>query len=293
MTSYVSCEAGSTGGGLGNTLFKLAAIIDYGYKYNKTPVICNLKKNYYHNNGGMILLNKFFTEFTKNKLNTVSQDPLTIINFTKFSQKNSRIYEEFPNVEGNVYLGGYLECYKYISDNTRDIMNDLVTSNDNYVQIAKSLFNIIKEHFNDYDEDSYIFVHVRRGDQCIHMREGEHLDYAYLAKAYNKIKELRKKENMNVIVFSDDIKWCYDNFKIFPNVYYLDNISNMYIELILMSMINNCILNVIYCHNNINYISTYSWWGAFLGNKNKIVTTHNKTLSDFAEYLLPEWILVE
>jgi len=185
MTSYVSCEAGSTGGGLGNTLFKLAAIIDYGNKYNKIPVICNLKKDYYHNNEGMILLNK---------LNTVSQDPLTIINFTKFVQKNPRIYEEFPNVEGNAYISGYLECYKYISDNTRDIMNDLVTSNDNYVQIAKSLFNIIKEHFNDYDEDSYIFVHVRRGDQCIHMREGEHLDYAYLAKAYNKIKELRKKK---------------------------------------------------------------------------------------------------
>ena len=54
------------------------------------------------------------------------------------------------------------------------------------------------------------------------------------------------------------------------------------------------ILNVIYCHNSFNnYISTYSWWGAFLGNKNKIVTAHNKTLSHLVEYLLPEWILVE
>ena len=294
MTSVVTSNAGFERGGLGNQLFKIAAIIDYAIKYNKIPIICNLKKNYYNDNEGMFLLNNFFTEFTKNKLNTVTIEQLSSINFTKFAQKHSRIYEDFPKVEGNVYINGYLESYKFISDNTRNIMNELITSNNNYVQIAKSLFNIIKEHFNDYDEDSYIFVHVRRGDQCIHMREGEHLDYAYLAKAYNKIKELRKKENMHVIVFSDDIKWCYDNFKIFPNVYYLDNISNMYIELILMSMINNCILNVIYCHNSFNnYISTYSWWGAFLGNKNKIVTAHNKTLSHLVEYLLPEWILVE
>jgi hypothetical protein len=241
----------------------------------------------------MFLLNNFFTEFTKNKLNTVTIEQLSSINFTKFAQKHSRIYEDFPNVEGNVYINGYLESYKFISDNTRNIMNELITSNNNYVQIAKSLFNIIKEHFNDYDDDNYIFLHIRRGD--IHDNNKTYIDYNYTKKAYHKIKDLKKKDNMNVIVFSDNINWCYDNINFLPNTYYLDNISNVYIELILMSMINNGILiSIKYIEQDNSYHrSTLSWWGAFLGNKNKIITIPDKIGEDIQEYYLPEWILVE
>jgi hypothetical protein len=293
MTSVVTSNAGFERGGLGNQLFKIAAIIDYAIKYNKIPIICNLKKNYYNDNEGMFLLNNFFTEFTKNKLNTVTIEQLSSINFTKFAQKHSRIYEDFPNVEGNVYINGYLESYKFISDNTRNIMNELITSNNNYVQIAKSLFNIIKEHFNDYDDDNYIFLHIRRGD--IHDNNKTYIDYDYVKKAYHKIKDLKKKDNMNVIVFSDNINWCYDNINFLPNTYYLDNISNVYIELILMSMINNGILiSIKYIEQDNSYHrSTLSWWGAFLGNKNKIITIPDKIGEDIQEYYLPEWILVE
>jgi len=217
MTSVVTSNAGFERGGLGNQLFKIAAIIDYAIKYNKIPIICNLKKNYYNDNEGMFLLNNFFTEFTKNKLNTVTIEQLSSINFTKFAQKHSRIYEDFPNVEGNVYINGYLESYKFISDNTRNIMNELITSNNNYVQIAKSLFNIIKEHFNDYDEDNYICIHIRRGDIA---QDNNHLNYDCMKRAYEKIKEIKGK-NMNVIVFSDDTNWCYDNINFLPNTYYL------------------------------------------------------------------------
>jgi len=287
MTSCVSSDVGVGGGGLGNQLFKLAAILDYGNKYNKIPIIVNLKKDYY--NEAMILLNKFFTEFTKNKLNTVSKEELNSLHFTRFVQKNPRIYEEFPNVEGNVYIGGYLESYKYIGDNTRDIMNDLVTSNDNYVQIAKSLFNIVKEHFNDYDEDNYICIHIRRGDIA---QYNNNLNYDYMKRAYEKIKEIKGK-NMNVIVFSDDTNWCYDNINFLPNTYYLDNISNMYIELILMSMINNGILNRFMRGGILPNRSTFSWWGAFLGNKNKTIIIPDKIGKDVEDYYLPEWILVE
>ena len=286
MTSYVSSDVGVGGGGLGNQLFKLAAILDYGNKYNKIPVICNLKKDYY--NEAMILLNKFFTEFTKNKLNTVSKEELNSLHFTRFTQENSRIYQEVPYIEGNVYIGGYLESYKYIGDDARNIMNDLIYSNIHYVNIAKSLFNIVKEHFNDYDEDNYICIHIRRGDKA---QYNTHLNYDYMKRAYEKIKEIKGK-NMNVIVFSDDTNWCYDNINFLPNTYYLDNISNMYIELILMSMINSGILNR-FMYGGSPHRSTFSWWGAFLGNKNKTIIIPDKIGKDVEDYYLPEWILVE
>jgi hypothetical protein len=292
MTTVVTSNAGFDKGGLGNQLFKIAATIDYSNKYNKKPIFCNLKKDYYNDNEGMMLLNKFFTEFTSNKLNTVAIEYLCSINFNKFEQKHPRIYEDFPNIDGNTYIGGYLESYKFISDNTRTIMNELITSNSNYVQIAKSLFNIIKDHFKDYDEDNYIFLHVRRGD--IHANNKTNIDNDYIKKSYNKIKELKGK-NMNVIVFSDDIKWCYDNINFLPNTYYLDNISNVYIELILMSMINNGILiRIKYMDLDNNYHrSTLSWWGAFLGKKNKTITIPDKFGEDVNEYYLPEWVLIE
>ena len=288
MTTVVTSNAGFDKGGLGNQLFKIAATIDYGNKYNKKPIVCNLKKDYYNDNEGMMLLNKFFTEFTSNKLNTVAIEYLCSINFKKFEQKQPRIYEDFPNIDGNVYINGYLESYKFISDDTRTKMNELITSNSNYVQIAKSLFNIIKDHFKDYDEDNYIFLHLRRGDTA---QPNNNFDYDYMKKAYNKIKELKGK-NMNVIVFSDDIKWCYDNINFLPNTYYLDNISNMYIELILMSMINNGILNR-FMFNGGYHRTTFSWWGAFLGNKNKTITIPDKFGEDINDFYLPEWILIE
>ena len=76
MSYCVTSDVGIGGGGLGNHLFKLAAIIDYGNKYNKIPIVCNLNLNYYHLNHSMMLLNKFFKEFTSNRLNVISKEQL-------------------------------------------------------------------------------------------------------------------------------------------------------------------------------------------------------------------------
>ena len=157
--TFVSSGAGIGGGGLGNQLFRIAATLDYANKYNKIPIFGNLNQNYYTN--AMILLNKCYTEFLNNKLNVIPVEELKQINFVNFQEIHSRKYTDFPNHEGNVMIGSYLECYKYISDNTRDKMNELIKSNPDYVSIAISLFNIIKKYFNDTNEDNYVFIHFR------------------------------------------------------------------------------------------------------------------------------------
>lgn len=285
MTTLVTSGAGIGGGGLGNQLFRIAATLDYASKYNKIPIFGNLNKNYYTNN--MILLNKCYTEFFNNKLNVISAEELKKINFTNFIETDARKYTEFPDYNGHVFLGHYLESYKYISDDTRNKMNDLIKSNPDFVNIANLFFNIIKKHFNDTNEDNYIFIHFRRGD--VSKNNTAEYDFNYIKNAYNKIKLIKNKQEMNVVVFSDDINWCYDNVKCFSNVYFLDNISNLYIELILMSMFNNGILTKIgYDGSTTNFHrSSFSWWGAFLGNKNKTII-----IPDKIDYYLPEWINV-
>jgi hypothetical protein len=170
-------------------------------------------------------------------------------------------------------------------------MNELIKSNSDYVSIANSLFNIIKKHFNDTNEDNYVFIHFRRGDVSENNSAG--YDFDYIKKAYDKIKSIKNKQEMNVVVFSDGINWCYDNVKCFPNVYFLDNISNQYIELILMSMFDSGILTQIGYHGSTTnfHRSSFSWWGAFLGNKNKTIIIPDKS-PETSDYYLPEWIEV-
>jgi hypothetical protein len=292
MTTYVTSSMGFTCGGLGNHLFKLAATISYAKKYNKIPIFVNMHNNCYIN-GTMLMLEKSYTEFFSNKLNLISLNELQNIRFINIGENDARTYVEFPNInDRNVFIDGYLQSYKYISDDTRNEMNDLINSNSNYVNIAKSLFNIIKDHFKDYDEDNYLFTHLRRGD--VANNNTALVDFDYLNNAYNKMKTIKNKSEMNVIVFSDDINWCYENVKCFPNVYFMDNVSNQYIELILMSMINNVIINRYGYHGSTTnfHRSTFCWWGTYLGNKNKtVIIPEKKTKEDFTiDYYLPEWI---
>ena len=289
MSAFVTSGAGVGGGGLGNQLFRIAATLDYANKYNKIPIFGNLNINYYTK--AMLLLNKCYTEFFNNKLNVISLEEFKSINFTKFEEIHSRKYTHFPNHEGNVYIGSYLECYKYISDSTRDKMNELIKSNPEFVNIANSLFNIIKKHFNDTNEENYMFIHFRRGD--VSENNPAEYNFDYIQKAYEKIKSIKNNQEMNVVVFSDDINWCYDNVKCFPKVYFLDNISNQYIELILMSMFNSGILTQIGYHGSTTnfHRSSFSWWGAFLGNKNKTITIPDRS-DETTDYYLPEWIEV-
>ena len=100
-------------------------------------------------------------------------------------------------------------------------------------------------------------MHFRRTD---YINNGTHnlLDINYYNNAYNLTSD--SETNKYFIIFSDDIEWCKNTFSINKNFYFVD-IKNLYIELILMTMIKNAIIAN----------STFSWWGAFLGDKKRVI----------------------
>ncbi len=68
----------------------------------------------------------------------------------------------------------------------------------------------------------------------------------------------------NYLVFSDDIAWCKEAFKM-PNVCFIEGLRDIE-SLCRMSM----------CKNFITANSTYSWWGAYLAQTDGIIIRPEK-----------------
>ena len=147
---------------------------------------------------------------------------------------------------------------KYIP--TTDWIHWKVKDND----LSEKNRTIVKEMLNSES----IFLHVRRGDYLSprykQLFEGCcGIDYYQKAIAY--IKE--EVNNPKFFVFSDDIEWTKNNIPL-DNPTYIDwnhNEDSPY-DMYLMS----------HCKYAIIANSTFSYWGARLGNKKRIVTYPSK-----------------
>ena len=270
MKEYVSSDFGHGGGGLGNHLFKLAITLEYARKYNKIPILKKAKEN----NERLFITEDCYKYFFNNKLLVIESNIYDTINFNYFIENKNQLPFYIKN---NVYLSGYFESFSFFSEEIRDYINNLIYNN-YYYKYALRYYNGIKLYFNDNNDNNYIFFHIRR---CDIGTDNYNLDYQYFNRVFRKISG----KNKHLIIFSDDIKWCKKHLLINTNIYYV-NINNHYIELILMSLIQNAILSYTYYNGNIHH-STFSWWGAFLGNKNKKVYIPEKN-----NFYLNNWIVL-
>jgi hypothetical protein len=93
-------------------------------------------------------------------------------------------------------------------------------------------------------------IHIRRGD---YVGLPNHHPTQLISYYEDAIKIIG--DNKHFVFFSDDIKWCEENFKFVENKTFISNNTD-YEDMYLMSM----------CKNNIIANSTFSWWGAWLNN---------------------------
>lgn len=156
-----------------------------------------------------------------------------ITNEYSLYQEKDFSYSGLP-INDHLIINGYFQSEKYFSHNREYI---------------KNIFNIIPNP----DFKNYTFLHVRRKDYLLHSQIHNICPLSYYEKALNDICADK------CIVLSDDIEWCKKNIDI-PNLEF----SNSTIELEDMSI-------MISCKNAIIANSTFSWWGAWLSNSQKIV----------------------
>ena len=152
----------------------------------------------------------------------------------------------FNNCEDNVNLYGFFQTEKYFKHIEDDIRKDFTFHYDIFIA-CKELRETV---------DNPIALHIRRGDYVGKQDYHPVQPMSYYEQALKKFDIDR-----NVIIFSDDTKWCKEQELFESDRFIVAEDNDQFHDLCLMSM----------CDDFIIANSTFSWWGAWLGNRGKVV----------------------
>jgi hypothetical protein len=144
-------------------------------------------------------------------------------------------------------LHGFFQTEKYFKHCARELREQFSFKN----HIVEECNDIIEECF-----DNPIALHIRRGDFLINSGNHYNQSLDYYEKALSKFDSKRQ-----VVIFSDDPQWCVEQKLFESDRFIVSSGNNPYMDLYLMSQ----------CDDFIIANSTFSWWGAWLANKGKVI----------------------
>lgn len=261
-------------GGLGNQMFQyaLACSIKANQPEEEVKLDLHCFRGYHLHNG--YELNKIFhPSFQAAQLKEVIKVayPYCNYNFWRIGSrllpsKKSMITEDsrkaidtsILSLNGSAYYDGYWQSEEYFKDIRDCILKEFSFPlfEEKNKACAEAILN-----------SNSLSIHVRRGDFINHPLYKGICTLQYYKNAIDKINSMTKIDH--VFIFSNDIKWCQDNFSSLLNdktTTYIDwnKGAQSYIDIHLMSL----------CKHNIIANSSFSWWGAWLNqNKDKIVVS--------------------
>lgn len=186
--------------------------------------------------------------------------------------------EELAALDSGI-VKGYFQTHRIAGEVRNELLADFIFNVDKNSEL-KNLAEKIKN-------DNSVSIHVRRTDYL----ENDANDWfggicteEYYRRAIDFIKN--NNSDVNLIFFSDDIKWVKDNY-VYENATYIDaemfETYQDWYDMYLMSL----------CKHNIIANSTFSWWGAWLNqNPDKIVIAPQKwsNMDAFKDICPEEWI---
>lgn len=242
-------------GGLGNIFFQIASI-------------WSLAKD---NGNELCLLN---VDRVNANLKNLKRSELNYI-FNRFPHKNTGSinvlqypfrYTRLLHYNESEYIG-FFQSEKYFKHRRSEILELFKPAEEFNIKINK-----YKDLFNN------ISLHVRRGDYAI-SNTNAILPIEYYTKALSLLPN-----NIPVLIFSDDLKWCRENF-IGDRYVFIEEID--YISLYIMSKMKYHIIAN----------SSFSWWGAWMSEHiDKIIIAPKLWFKENTEYsgdIVPEnWIKI-
>lgn len=250
-------------GRLGNQMFQYAALKGIASKHNYEWCIppSNFRDPYKDHQ----LFEVFTLKSLKNIEYVPNKYPLIIESGFYF---DSHLFSNCPD---NIDLGGFFQTEKYFKHIHKEIREDFKFK-DNILNLCK---NIIEKIGNNC-----IAIHIRRTD---YLKYGEFLGIEYYYEGLSYFKD-----DVKVIVFSDDKEWC-SNQDIFKSSKFFISPFNNYIDLCLMTL----------CSGHIIANSSFSWWGAWLSNSTQVIAPKkwfgkdsNENKNDTKDVIPKDWIKI-
>ena len=283
-------------GGLGNQLFQYANGRCLATQWN-TELVLHLdflldrteRENFVFRDFDLDLFQlkpyKIFDSSIKEKFYRKSIFTKTFIEFKEQAFNFTKLPNYFKN--RNLYLDGYWQSFKYFEEIATELRNELDFSlplTDEQLKLSEKIKN-----------NNSICVNFRRTDfvsipSAIQTHGVPSLDYYY--KAIELIKE-KIGDEIEIFVFSDDIEWCREHFKVNDPTYFVSHHLykgerfSAYLQLMTM------------CKHFVIPNSTFGWWAAWLArNENKLVITPEKWFLDqelqsqTQDLRLKDWITI-
>jgi hypothetical protein len=143
----------------------------------------------------------------------------------------------------NVSLRGYFQSWKYFDDIKLELLKEL-----SFKQDIKEKVNKI---YKKYNNKKTVCIHIRLGDTLAQSWMHK-LSPEYIQKCFTYLPN----EDYNFLIFSDNIDYCKNWFPQDESVYFANDLNEAE-SLYMMSLCNHFIMSG----------STFSWWGAYLGQK--------------------------
>jgi hypothetical protein len=266
-------------GGLGNQLF----IYSYGFSFIKKnyDLLFDLKTgfffDYYNrkprlseliNDLKLINITHIFIYYFTKKYKKVANLIFKSIIITE-SQSNVLLdINENDLLKKYIFIEGYFQSLNYFYSYKSDLYNKI-----EFPELIKQQTSFFSERIINSNSVS---IHVRR------KQYDNHLPSDYYYKAIDIV--LNKVKDSIFFIFSDDHDWCKKNLPNTANYVFVEGFKDELCDLYLMSL----------CKCNIIANSSFSWWGAWLTNKeNKIVIAPINTQIGVSDYFYPDnWIRI-
>lgn len=178
---------------------------------------------------------------------------------------NEKVFNECPDW---VSLQGFFQTEKYFKHIKDEIKGDFTFNDDILGPSLNAIENL----------DSPISLHVRRTDYTTNPNHTA-LSLEYYQKALSAFP------TGQVIVFSDDPKWCFDQNIFKDDRFLISENTNQYVDMCLMTL----------CKRHIIANSSFSWWGAWLSKSDHVIAPSgwfegsNNSHLDTKDLIPEEW----
>jgi hypothetical protein len=223
-------------GKLGNQMFQYATLYAVAKENNYDFGVPHSQKNN---------TNDYHTFRLPKIFHLSAKDSSNINNLKRFVEKRHDFDPDIFSIQDDTDIYGYFQTEKYFKKYKEEIKKEF--------EFPEKISSFCKSFRKTIPNEKVISLHVRRGDYLAQQQNHPVCDKEYYQEAMNVFD----KESC-FLIFSDDVPWCMENFsgeqfRIFQN--------NDTYSLCMMSL----------CDGHIIANSSYSWWGAWLGNVENVV----------------------